>query len=137
MYPDDGAAVVVLVNADFGNVTDRIAEAVGEQLFATASGVERAGSLAEMLRSGRIDRAAFTANGNYALTPTVLADYRASLASLGMPTTVTQTQSAIRGGFTVERFTFDFGDKALQATLRAEPGDGGKVEEFMLTPIDR
>ena len=136
VYPDDRAAIVVLVNAEFGNATDTIADAIEEQLFATTSGVERARSLAEMLRSGRIDRAAFTANGNYALSPTVLADYRASLAPLGAPK-ITQIQSALRGGFTVERFTFDFGRNAFEATLRAEPGVGGKVEEFMLTAIDR
>lgn len=137
VYPDDRAAIVVLVNADYGNATESIADVIEAQLFATSTGVERARSLAEMLRSGRIDHAAFTANGNYALSPMVLADYRASLAPLRDPKSITQTQSTLRGGFTLERFTFDFGDKALQATLRAEPGDGGKVEEFMLTPIDR
>lgn len=136
VYVDDRAAVVVLVNAEFADAHTAIADAIEEQLFAVSAGVARARALYAMLRSGSIDRSRFTDHGNAYLTPTVLADYRDSLAPLGEPKAFRQTRAGLRGGFTVEGFTAEFEGRKLQIVLRAEPGPDGKVEQFTVMPAN-
>lgn len=135
IYPDDGAAIVVLVNADFGNAEMAIADGIEQQLFADSSGVGRARALLSMMRSGSFERAAFTANGKAYFTPAAIEDYRSSLVQLGEPHSITQTSSGLRGGFTVERFLLSYGSRKLELTIRAEPGASGRVEEFTLSPV--
>lgn len=135
IYPDDRAAIIVLDNADFGDAEVVIADAIEQQLFARDSGVDRARALYAMLRSGRLDRSRFTANGNAYLTSEALADLRSSLAPLGEPRTITQISSGLRGGLSVERFTLEFGTRKLRLTVRAEPTAGGLVEEAMVSPL--
>ena len=57
----------------------------------------RARKVFDMLRAGKIDRSLFTVNGNYYFTPTAIADYRASLAPLGQPTSIRQRSAKLRG----------------------------------------
>lgn len=135
IYPDDHAAIVVLDNADFGDAETVIADAIEQQLFANDSGVGRAGALYTMLRSGTLDRGRFTAHGNAYLTAMALADLQSSIQPLGEPKTITQTQSGLRGGLTIERFVLDFGSRKLQLTVRAEPGPQGRIEEAMVSPL--
>lgn len=133
VYPDDRAAIVVLDNADFGDAQKTIADVIEQQLF--ANGVERASALYAMLRSGKLDRARFTRHGNEYLTAAALVDLRVGLEPLGDPKAITQTQSGQRGGYTIERFTLDFGLRKLELTIRADPGPQGLVEEAMLSPM--
>jgi hypothetical protein len=136
IYPDDRAAIIVLDNADFGNAQTSIADAIENVLFADSGDVSRAKAVFEGLRAGKIDRAAFTANGNYYFTPQAIADYRASLGRLGEPRSFTRTSSSLRGGFTAERYTLDYGAKTLTIVLRAEPGPNGRIEQFTVYPAD-
>jgi CubicO group peptidase (beta-lactamase class C family) len=136
IYPDDRAAIVVLDNADFGNAQTSIADAIENVLFADSGDVTRAKAVFEGLRAGRIDRAAFTANGNYYFTPQAVADYRASLAPLGEPKSFTRNSASLRGGFTAESYTLDYGTKKLTIVLRAEPGPKGRIEQFTVYPAD-
>lgn len=136
IYPDDRAAVVVLDNADFGNAQTSIADAIENVLFVDSGDVTRAKTVFEGLRAGRIDRAAFTANGNYYFTPQAVADYRTSLAPLGEPKSFTRNSSSLRGGFTAESYTLDYGTKKLMIVLRAEPGPKGRIEQFTVYPAD-
>lgn len=135
IYPDDRAAIVVAANADFGNAQVAIADAIESVLFADSSGVARARELYAKIRDGRLDRATLTANGRFYFTPEKLIEYRTSLVALGDPRSVVQTQSGLRGGFTDERFLFDFGGRKLQITIRAEPGANGLIEEFLAAPV--
>jgi D-alanyl-D-alanine carboxypeptidase len=136
IYPDDRAAIVVLDNADFGNAQTSIADAIENVLFADSGDITRAKKVFEGLRAGRIDRAAFTANGNYYFTPQAISDYRASLAPLGEPQSFTRDRSSLRGGFTVEVYTLDYGTRKLTIILRAEPGSQGRIEQFTVYPAD-
>ena len=135
IYPDDRAAIVVAINGDFGNAHYAIADAIQDELFADSSGVARARALYAMVRDGHLDRATLTANASFYLTPAKLAEYRTSFVTLGEPKVVEQIQSGLRGGFTSERFLFDFGNRKLQVTIRAEPDANGRVEEFMAAPV--
>jgi CubicO group peptidase (beta-lactamase class C family) len=136
IYPDDRAAIVVLDNADFGNAQSSIADAIEDIVFADNGDVSRARKVFEGLRAGKIDRAAFTANGNYYFTPQAIADYRSSLAPLGEPKSFTRNRSSLRGGFTAEVYTLDYGTKTLTIVLRAEPGPNGRIEQFTVYPAD-
>ena len=136
IYPDDRAAIVVLDNADFGNAQTSIADAIENVLFADSGDITRARKVFEGLRAGKIDRGAFTANGNYYFTPQAISDYRASLAPLGEPRSFTRDRSSLRGGFTVEVYTLDYGMRKLTIVLRAEPGPEGRIEQFTVYPAD-
>ncbi len=135
IYPDDRDAIVVLVNADFGNAEMAIADGIEQQLFANISGVGRARALLSMMRSGSFNRAVFTAHGNFYFTPAAIRDYRSTLVQLGELKSMTQTSSGLRGGLTIERFLLDYGSRKLELTLRSEPGANGRVEEFFLSPL--
>jgi D-alanyl-D-alanine carboxypeptidase len=134
IYPDDRAAIVVLDNADFGDAQTALADAIEGILFADSGDTSRALSVYRALREGRIDRDAFTRNGNFYFTATTLADYRASLAPLGEPKSVSRDSTALRGGLTAEKYTLDFGTKKLTIVLRAEPGPNGRIEQFTVYP---
>ena len=99
IYPDDGLAVVVTANAEFGMVVPDIADGV-EKLLAPVA-FPRPDTYSEggkapkppsslirrsvaQLRAGRIDCRRLTRAACAYLTPEVLADYRESLARLGL-----------------------------------------------------
>lgn len=139
--PDDGVAVVVLDNADFGDAQSVIAKKVmalvlpdAKPAAKAAAGVARATAVFDMLRAGRLDRTQFTTNGNFYFTPTAIADYKASLAPLGAPQSIVQTGNGLRGGFTSEQYKVTYPHRTLQIVLRAEPGAGGKIEQFTVYP---
>ncbi|WP_019834501.1 serine hydrolase domain-containing protein [Sphingomonas sp. PR090111-T3T-6A] len=134
VYPDDKAAIVVMVNGDFGNAQTAIADRIEAQLFPQADKTARARKVFDMLRAGKIDRSLFTVNGNYYFTPTAIADYRASLAPLGQPTGIRQRSAKLRGGFTAEAYTVTYPGRTLTIVLRAEPGANGKIEQFTVYP---
>jgi hypothetical protein len=125
----------VLTNAGFSDAPDTIANAIESILFVGADeDTAQARALYEMRSAGRIDRSLFTRNGNDYFTEQAIADYAASLAPLGSPVEVTRRgKRQLRGGLTVERFTFKFKDRTLLAVLRAEPATG-KVEQFTIDP---
>ncbi|WP_419814363.1 serine hydrolase domain-containing protein [Glacieibacterium sp.] len=133
IYPDDRAAVVVAVNADFGDAHSAIADGIEAMLFADTDATARARAVLDQIRAGKLDRSRFTANGNYYFTATAIGDYRASLVKLAEPLSFTLDKSSIRGGFTAEYYTITYPTAKLKLVLRAEP-DGGKIEQFMLFP---
>ena len=133
IYPDDRAAVVVAVNADFGDAHSAIADGIEAMLFADTDATARARAVLDQIRAGKLDRSRFTANGNYYFTATAIGDYRSSLVKLGEPLSFTLDKSSIRGGFTAEYYTITYPTAKLKLVLRAEP-DGGKIEQFMLFP---
>lgn len=136
IYPDDRAAIVVLDNADFGDAQTSIADAIEKILFKDAGDVSRAQTVFNGLRTGRIDRNQFTAAGNHYFTAQALADYQSSLAALGEPKSFVRTSASLRGGFTAERYTADYGARKLTIVLRAEPGPNGRIEQFTVYPAD-
>ena len=136
IYPDDRATIVVLDNADFGNAHSSIADEIEKVLFAATGDVSRAQAVFSGLRAGKIDRSHFTANGNHYFTAEAVADYQTSLTALGEPKSFVRKRSSLRGGFTDEAFTVDYGSKKLNIVLRAEPGQNGKIEQFTVYPAD-
>ena len=139
--PDDGMAVVVLDNADFGDAQTTIAKGILAMLLpaatpvsATADGAARARAILAGLAAGRIDRSRFTAHGNAYFTATAIGDYKASLSPFGTPTGFTPLGSGLRGGFTEEAYKVSYAHRKLTLVVRAEPGAAGRIEQFTAYP---
>jgi len=135
VYPDERAAVVVLVNLDATEATTDIAKKIGNSLFATSDGgpnqaVEQAKRIFEGLRLGKLDRALFTSNANAYFSEQAVKDFAASLGPLGKLQEFTQKSRSLRGGMTLRRLTAKFAKKTLGVTTLEMPD--GKLEQFMV-----
>lgn len=139
VFPHDREAVVVLVNAWFGNAHDRIARGITGVLHPQATSDEESVAFArgiyDQLRAGRIDRALFTRDANYYFTDQVLADYRDSLGPLGDPQGFAAAGPArLRGGFVNRNYRLAFAGRQLTIVTYAEPGPHGRIEQFLVMP---
>ena len=117
IYPDDRAAVTVLVNQDAIDAAGAITTKVSTLLF-TADNVKareaRAREILTGLQAGKIDRSLFTANANSYFTETALGDLKSSLGPLGPPVEVAQQRQSDRGGLTYRNFRAKFASKTLR-----------------------
>jgi CubicO group peptidase (beta-lactamase class C family) len=136
VYPDDRAAIVVLVNLDATGAASVIASGIESILFAqegaaaSSASLEQAKTIFEGLRHGRIDRSAFTANANAYFSEEALADFAASLGPLGAPKEFTEQARFERGGMTGRRFRIRFADKTLALTTFTMPD--GLLEQYQV-----
>jgi CubicO group peptidase (beta-lactamase class C family) len=135
VYPEDGVAIVVLTNGDFGSAQTQIADRIAGTLFPNADETGAARALFDELRAGRIDRSKFTDNGNGYFTDQAVADFASSLTPLGEPESFVRNSKRLRGGMTSEVYTVAYPDgRRLRIIMRAMPD--GKVEQFMVSRID-
>lgn len=134
VYPADRAAVIVFLNAEFGDAHTTIADRIEAMILGADPDTAAARAVFDQLRTGRPDRTRFTANFNTYLTDQVLADHRSSLMPLGEPQSFTRLRPArLRGGFTSEVFEVRYPNRKLTISMRAEP-NGGIIEEFLVYP---
>jgi D-alanyl-D-alanine carboxypeptidase len=144
VYPDTKDAIIVFTNADFSGATGTLTEGI-EKIVLDSPEAALAGegdrvadvrSTYDMLVSGKLDRSKFTPNLNFYFDPTVLGDYRSSLAPLGPPTSIEMRgQPRLRGGFVNRNYTLHYaGKKDLTLITYAEPGATGRWEQFMIMP---
>jgi D-alanyl-D-alanine carboxypeptidase len=148
VYPDDKAAVVVLVNGDFSDAYTSITGKIAKLILppaAPATGVAdeapytaRARTMFDQVRVGTIDRAAMTEDLIYYFNPTVTGDYRDSLGKLGDPASfVLKRPARLRGGFVNRNYTVTYPDgRKLSVVTYAEPGASGRYEQFMVMPAE-
>jgi D-alanyl-D-alanine carboxypeptidase len=143
VYPDSGAAIVVLTNADFSGATGTITAGIEKAVLAgpAAAQVNEAGrevdvrALYASLVNGKLDRAKLTQDLAYYFDPATLGDYRRSLAKLGTPKFESLGPPRLRGGFVNRNFTLHYpGGKDLALVTYAEAGAAGRWEQFMIMP---
>ena len=146
VFPKAKAAVVVLVNADFGDATSLISNGLADIVVppanaaATTGDADRAKAVAaralfDRLRGGSLDRTKLTGNANYYFTPVVLGDYRTSLAPLGAPKSFEQVgKTRLRGGFVNRNYKVTYPNRTLALVTYAEPGAQGRYEQFIVMP---
>jgi CubicO group peptidase (beta-lactamase class C family) len=145
IYPDDGVAIVVAVNAEFGMAVPDIADGIEKLLLPVA--YPRPGTYAEgekkakppaslvrryvaQLRAGRVDCRRLTREACAYLTPEVLADYRESLTRLGPPKTfVTTREERVDGGNGV-MFELTWPNQRVIGAIQVR--DDGKVADLWL-----
>ena len=140
VFPHEREAIVVLVNAWFGNAHDQIARGITDVLHPQAAeddeeAVALARGIYNELRAGRIDRNLFTQDANYYFTDEVVQDYRDSLGPLGDPQSFAASgPAALRGGFVNRNYTVTVGGRQLSIVTYAEPGAGGRIEQYLVMP---
>ncbi len=137
VFPDDHAAIVVLVNQDSIGASGAIGKKIAEILFAKGGAgpaEARARQILEGLQKGKIDRSIFTSNANSYFTEQAIQDFASSLAPLGAIKEIKQTRSADRGGMTFRLFEVKYPDKALSIWERDMPD--GKIEQFQVMPAE-
>ena len=148
VFPDDKAAVVVLVNSDFsdaftsiaGQITDLILPptAGGETADAETAKTAQARAVFDELRAGKLDRSTMTDDANYYFDATATADYRDSLSKLGDPESFTLARPArLRGGFVNRNYSVTYKDGTkLSVVTYAEPDGAGRYEQFIVMPAE-
>jgi hypothetical protein len=138
VYPDDRAAISVLVNQDSSGATaalaDRIAGLVFDDRAEAAAAEGRARRFVEELQKGRVDRALLTPNADAYFGEQALADFAASLGPLGAPTQVKQTRRRNRGGMTFRQFDVRWPKQAVQVWERDLPD--GRIEQFQVLAVE-
>lgn len=135
VYPDDGIAIVVLVNQDASRAVEQLGVKLGELVFedvqsSDAASTALARRIFDGLQQGRFDRALFTANANYYFSDEALADFKASLAPLGAPTAFKPSRRWLRGGMTGRSYEAKFADRTLRVWTYEMPD--GKLEQFQV-----
>lgn len=142
VLPDEQAAVVVLTNAWFSDAYSRIANAIGRVVLPAApagvadqAALTRVRQVYDQLRAGTLDRALLTEDANFYFTSGAQADYRTSLAPLGVPTGFVQTGATrLRGGFVNRNFRVTYPGRTLSISTYAEPGADGRLEQILVSP---
>jgi CubicO group peptidase (beta-lactamase class C family) len=137
VFPDDHAAVIVLVNQDAVSTSGAIAQRIAGLLFATvdtltASRTARARGILEGLQHGTIDRSLFTADGNAYFSAQAVADFASSLGPLGALQGFVQTAQQRRGGMVYRSYRASFIDRSLRVWTFELPD--GKLEQYQVAP---
>ena len=136
IYPDDGAAVIVLTNEDTANAAEEIADALGKLIFVEdsptyAAVVTAARLMFAGLQRGQIDPTLLTDNARSYFKPQALADFRASLGPLHSPNSFVLSRTSLRGGLITRVYDANCGRRKLRVIERSEPG--GLVEQFTVS----
>jgi CubicO group peptidase (beta-lactamase class C family) len=143
VYPDQHAAVVVLTNSwNTGDAFTRIAHDIADAILPAppadlpaAARASRARVLLDQLSLGTIDRSLLTKNANFYFSPQAIADFRASLAPLGQPTSFDpKGNPVLRGGFVMQAYTVTYPARKLSISTFFEPGANGRIEQFLVSP---
>jgi CubicO group peptidase (beta-lactamase class C family) len=140
VFPDDKAAVAVMTNTWSGNASSTIARQISQLILDPPSTEQAAGqakvtALYNLLRDGKIDRSLLTENANYYFTPQRIADFGSSLGPLGTPLSIAPSgKSSLRGGFVIQGYTITYPSRTLSLSTFMEPGDKGRIEQFLVTP---
>jgi len=134
VYPDDRAAVIVLTNMDANRAAVKLANKIGEIIFAPAGNrdsLAKAKAIMVDLQKGKIDRSLFTDNANAYFDNQCLHDLASSLTPLGTPTDFELVSEGLRGGMTARRYRAKFQKKTLEVSTYAMPD--GKLEQYIVS----
>jgi len=133
VFPEDGTAVIALVNLfDTGAAAD-IAGRIEELLFAASdrAAVDQARAILLDLQQGKVDRTLLTDNARAYFTPQALADFASSLGPLGTPGEIELLYQGSRGGMTQRNFAVELGGRQLRVRTFLLPD--GKVEQYQVS----
>jgi D-alanyl-D-alanine carboxypeptidase len=136
VWPDQGTAVVVLVNEDGSSAPESMTGQIAPLLLTEAQdsqaerALQQARQIFDGLLEGKIDRGLLTPNADAYFTRQVLEDASASLKAMGPPESLSQTSVELRGGMTYRHFKIKFKDKSLSLSTLTVPG--GKLEQYLI-----
>jgi hypothetical protein len=134
IYPDDRAALVVMVNADYGEpARDAIVERIAQILFPPSEEMTADRRAYDALRRGNLQGVPLTSDAKAYFTPQVLADYRISLEPLGEPIRFTLiSEPWKRGGYIGSVYRVVYPDRVLDLNIFKTPD--GRYQELMVFP---
>ncbi|MGD0543517.1 MAG: serine hydrolase domain-containing protein [Candidatus Acidiferrales bacterium] len=140
VFPTRDAAVIVCSNEDsIGLITPVANELANWVLKLENTNSDRPGSAEELqqvrsilegLQKGQVDRALFTSDMIFYLTPTAVHDIQSSLSPLGSLKSVTRTRERFRGGMTFRAYNLQFDKKSLILTVYLT--SDGHYEQFLI-----
>ena len=134
IFPDDRAAITVLVNQDASDAASEISERIAPVLLgktrAAVAAQDRARRIIEGMQQGKLDRSLYTDNANSYFTEQAIRDLADGLAPLGKPVEVKQTRQSDRGGMTFRLLRVKFPGRTLEIWERDMPD--GKIEQFQV-----
>ncbi len=137
VFPDDGAAIVVLTNEDASPASGAISSRIARLLFKTqdvqtAMRTVQARKIFLDLQKGKIDRSLFTADANAYFSKQALKDFESSLGPLGEPKEFSQTGEQKRGGMIERAFRVVLPKRSVRVWTYQMPD--GKLEQYMVAP---
>ena len=136
IFPDDRAAITVLVNLDASDASGEIATKIRKLVFPQAIGPSKeaqaiARGIFENLQRGRIDRSLFTANANHYFSDQAVKDFASSLGAQGKIQEITEETPYVRGGMVRRAFKVKTAKKTFGvSTFWTETG---KLEQYIVT----
>ena len=135
VYPDERAAIVVLVNQDAARATDQLGEKLEEILFdeaqaADAARTAQARAIFAGLQQGQLDRGLFTANANAYFSDEAIADFKPQSRPAGRAREFKQTRHWLRGGMSGRSYEAKYADRTLRVWTYEMPD--GKLEQFQV-----
>lgn len=138
VLPDDRAAITVFTNIypGGGGANGQIASRIASIIFSATTDTSAAGAATlarrvyDGLMTGTIDRTLLTPNASDYFTAEAVADYGASLGTLGAPTEFTPTGDALRGGLRIRSYRIRAGGRVLSLTMMLQPD--GKIEQYVV-----
>ena len=136
VWPDQGTAVVVLVNEDGSSAPESITDQIAPLLLTEAEdpqaekALQQARQIYDRLLEGKIDQSLLTPDADAYFTHQVLEDASASLKAMGPPESLSQISVELRGGMTYRHFKIKFKDKSLPLSTLTVPG--GKLEQYLI-----
>lgn len=131
---DSGAAIAVLTNQDAVGAASTIAHLAAPLVagYPLSAPEQQALDIYRGLQHGRIDRSLLAPNLSDYFTQQAISDFQSSLAPLGEPLEVHQTQEELRGGMTFRSFDITYPGRRLRLTTYTYPD--GKLEQYLIAP---
>lgn len=134
VWPDARAAVVVLVNGDYGDpdaIVDKINEVLPLGAMPAPEDIAAARAMLSDLQAGRLNEALLTENAAAYFSETVQRDYKESLAALGPVESFIPKSRRARGGFMTEVYDASFAKQKIKIIASR---DGRLYEQFAVYP---
>jgi hypothetical protein len=136
VLPDDHAAVVVLTN-HMASGAEEIGQLIASAITGEGSETDaerQALAIYRRLQRGLIARPLLAPNLNDYFSDQTVADFRDSLAPLGEPLSLKQTNEEERGGMTFRSFEIVYPTRKLHLTTYTYPD--GKLEQYLVEPAN-
>jgi CubicO group peptidase (beta-lactamase class C family) len=133
---DDGAAAAVLTNQDAVNAASTIATLAAPLVagYPLNAPEQQALDIYHGLQQRRINRSLLAPNLSDYFTPQAVADFQSSLAPLGEPLSLRQTNEELRGGMIFRTFDITYPGRRLRLTTYTY--SDGKLEQYLIAPTE-
>lgn len=137
IFPNDDTAIVVLTNGG-GSTSDKVASEIEALFFAPAtdsaasSALNTVRALFVQLQAGHPDRSVMSEGLNGYFSEQVVADFAASLKSLGQVENIVESRSDRRGGLVYRFFRIKTAGGTVRVPTYFTPD--GKLDQFIVYP---